>query len=325
MLRNLSPTVAVVLTLVALGAGCGDGSTSGSSPGDSSARFAEGSNFVDVLDTKIHFVQHGEGRPVLFIHGNPTSSHLWRNVTPHVSPLARTIAIDLAGHGDSGKPDIDYRFPTQLRYVEEFIRVLGLEDVVLVIHDWGSGLGFAYASRHPENVRGIAFMEGMIRPFESLDDVSPLFASALGRFRDPAISRDLLITQNLFIEQLLPGGVLTGLSEADLDIYRAPFLDPASREPIWRWPNEIPIAGEPADNHAIFETYAAYLRTDSVPKLWLYGTPGVLLPESKRDEIVGVMPNLTAVGVGPGLHYLQEDQPDAIGRAIATWLEEAVD
>lgn len=306
----------VVILCLALLSACGDGASTAAAPPET----REGSNFVRVFDTELHFVQRGEGRPILFLHGNPTSSYLWRNVTPHVSPLGRTIALDLPGHGDSGKPDIDYRFSTQLAYVEEFIRVLGLEDLVLVIHDWGSGLGFAYASRHPENVRGIAFMEGMIRPFESLADVSPLFAPSLEQFRDPTISRDLLITQNLFIEQLLATSVLAGLSEEDLNVYRAPFLDPASREPIWRWPNEIPIAGEPADNHEIFEKYASYLRTDDVPKLWLYGTPGVLLPESKGEEIVGVMPNVTAIGVGPGLHYLQEDQPDAIGAAIAEWL-----
>ncbi len=313
--RLLAHFIALLILAIV---GCGDGATTSTVP--TAPVSSEGSNFVDVLDTRLHFVQRGEGRPILFLHGNPTSSYLWRNVTPHVSPLGRTLALDLPGHGDSGKPDIDYRFPTQLRYVEEFIRVMGLEDLVLVIHDWGSGLGFAYASRHPDNVRGIAFMEGMIRPFDSLEDVSPLFAPSLAQFRDPAVSRDLLIRQNQFIEQLLPGAVLTGLSEADLDVYRAPFLDPSSREPIWRWPNEIPIAGAPADNHEIFEAYARYLATDDVPKLWLYGTPGVLLPESKSDEIVGVMPNVTAVGVGPGLHYLQEDQPDAIGTAIASWL-----
>lgn len=309
---------AYLLPLVLALTGCGDDATSASS--EERPSFSEGSNFVRVLDTELHFVQRGEGRPVVFLHGNPTSSYLWRNVTPHVSPQARTIALDLPGHGDSGKPDIDYRFPTQLRYVEEFIRVLGLKDVVLVLHDWGTGLGFAYASRHPENVAGIAFMEGMIRPFETLDDVSPTFAPFLVRYRDPAISRDLLITQNQFVEVLLPAAVLGGLSEADHDVYRAPFLDPASREPIWRWPNEIPIAGVPADNHEIFERYAEYLRADEVPKLWLYGTPGVLLPESKSNEIVGVMPNVTAIGVGPGLHYVQEDQPDAIGGAIADWM-----
>lgn len=308
----------LMLVLLVVGLGCGDAG-SGPAP-DPAPASGEGSNFVRVLDTEMHFVQRGTGRPIVFLHGNPTSSYLWRNVTPHVSPLGRTIALDLVGHGDSGKPDIDYRFPTQLRYVEEFMRVLGLDDVVLVVHDWGSALGFAYASRHPDEVAGIAFMEAMIRPFDSPEDVSPLFAPALRQFRDPAISRDLLIDQNVFIEQLLPGAVLSGLSPEDLDVYRRPFLDPASREPIWRWPNEIPIAGEPADNHAIFADFARYLRTSPVPKLWLFGTPGVLLPESKRDEIVGVMPNVRAVGIGPALHYVQEDQPDAIGSAIAAWL-----
>ena len=319
-MRRQRSLAAPILILAAFSFACGDGATTSTTL--SAPVFGEGSNFVRVFDTELHFVQHGEGRPILFLHGNPTSSYLWRNVTPHVSPIGRTIALDLVGHGDSGKPDIDYRFPTQLRYLEEFVRVLGLEDVVLVVHDWGSGLGFAYASRHPENVRGLAFMEGMIRPFESLEDVSPLFAPSLSQFRDPAISRELLIDQNIFVEQLLPSAVLSGLSEADLDVYRQPFLDPASREPIWRWPNEIPIAGEPADNHEIFERYASYLRTTEVPKLWLFGTPGVLLPESKRDEIVGVMPNVKAVSVGPGLHYLQEDAPDAIGSAIAGWLRD---
>ncbi len=310
-------TLAAALIAGALLSACGDSAHQASS----APRFADGSNFVDVLDTEMHFVQSGTGTPIVFLHGNPTSSFLWRNVTPHVSPLGRTIAPDLVGHGRSGKPDIDYRFPTQLRYLEEFISVLGLTDLILVVHDWGSGLGFAYASRHPENVRGIAFMEAMIRPFASLEDVSPLFAPMLAQFRDPAISRDLLINQNVFIEQLLPGTVLRGLNDEELAAYREPFLDPASREPIWRWPNEIPIAGEPADSHAILEEYATYLRASEVPKLWLYATPGVLLPESKKGEIVGVFPNAEALAIGPGLHFIQEDQPDAIGSAIADWLQ----
>jgi haloalkane dehalogenase len=206
-----------------------------------------------------------------------------------------------------------------LHYLEAFIEVLGLRNLTLVVHDWGSALGFAYAARHPDNIRAIAFMEAMIRPFTTPEDVSPVFAPLLIQFRDPMLGRRLLIEQNLFVEQLLPAAVLRPLTEEELAAYREPFLEPASREPVWRWPNEIPIGGEPADNHALFEEFSAYLRTSEVPKLWLYATPGILLEPGDRDSILRDLPNTEAVAVGAGLHFIQEDQPDAIGTAIAAW------
>lgn len=306
--------VAALTTGLSLGSvGCG-------SDDDAVQRtFAQGSNFVDVLDTTMHFVQRGEGRPILLIHGNPTSSFLWRNVTPHLSGLGRTIAVDLVGHGDSGKPDIDYRFPTQLAYLEEFIAELDLRDVILVLHDWGGGLGFAYADRHPENIAGIAFMETLVRPFTTAT-VPPFFAGFLTQFRDPVLGPMLIIDQNFFVEVLLGTAGPGGLSEEVLDVYRAPFLDPADRKPILVWPNEIPIDGDPADNAATMASYYRYLQTDPVPKLWLYAEPGVLLPSAER-EALEALPNLESVLVGSGLHYIQEDQPDAIGAAIADWID----
>ncbi len=299
--------------LVAGQAGCGSDDDAASQ-----RTFEQGSNSVEVLDTTMHFVQRGEGRPILLIHGNPTSSFLWRNVTPHLSDLGRTIAVDLVGHGDSGKPDIDYRFSTHLQYLEAFIAELGLRDVILVLHDWGGGLGFAYADAHRDNIAGIAFMETLVRPF-STETVPPLFAPILAQFRDPVLGRMMIIDQNVFIEQLLGSAGPGGLSEEVLDVYRAPFLDPADRLPILVWPNEIPIDGVPADNAETIGSYYRYLQSDPVPKLWLYADPGVLLPPSERASLE-TLPNLESVGVGAGLHFIQEDQPDAIGMAIAEWI-----
>ncbi len=283
--------------------------------------FDEGSNFVAVGGTMMHFVQRGRGDPILMLHGNPTSSFLWRNVIPHLDGLGRVIAPDLVGFGMSGKPAIEYRFVEQLAYVEELIATLRLENIVFILHDWGSAIGFAYASRHPENVRGIAFMEAMIRPFTSPEDVSTVFAPFLRQFRDPVIGRQLIIDQNFFVETLLPLAVIRPLTEEELAVYRAPFLEPASREPIWRFPNEIPIAGDPADVHQIFVQYAEYLRTDPVPKLWLSAEPGILLDATKREEVLA-LPSAREVSIGPGRHFIQEDQPDAIGEAIAAWLRD---
>lgn len=297
-----------------LSLGCSDGDTP-------SPTFPDGSNLVDVLGTTMHFVQAGDGEPILMLHGNPTSSFLWRNVIPHVKGTGRVIAPDLVGFGRSGKPPIEYRFVEHLAYLEEFIETLGLDNITLVLHDWGSGLGFAYAARHPERIRGIAFMEAIIDAYDSFDDVPAGFAPFLAQFRDPVLGRELLIDQNFFIETLLATAVAGGLSEEILDVYREPFLDPASREPIWRWPNEIPIAGEPADVDAEVRAYAEYLRTSPVPKLWLSAVPGVLLGAAQREKVLA-LPNVEEVPIGTGLHYVQEDEPDAIGRALARWIEE---
>ncbi len=276
------------------------------------------SRFVTVAGSRIHYVEAGEGEPILFLHGNPTSCYLWRNVIPHLAGDARCVALDLIGMGRSDKPDLAYRFVDHARYVDGFIEALGLRGLTLVLHDWGSALGFHYARRHAANVRGLAFMEAVVRPMtwdEWPRTVRPLFEA----FRTPEVGWDLVVNRNAFVEQVLPGAIQRKLSEAEMERYREPFRDPASRKPVWRWPNEIPIDGEPADVTAIVDAYAAWLGACDVPKLLLYARPGAILRKELVDWCRAHMRKLTAVDIGPGLHFVQEDRPHAIGAALKTW------
>uniref|UniRef100_UPI0038D25A85 HaloKbp1a n=1 Tax=Escherichia coli TaxID=562 RepID=UPI0038D25A85 len=446
---------------------------------DPSSRMAEiGTGFpfdphyVEVLGERMHYVDVGprDGTPLLFLHGNPTSSYVWRNIIPHVAPTHRCIAPDLIGMGKSDKPDLGYFFDDHVRFMDAFIEALGLEEVVLVIHDWGSALGFHWAKRNPERVKGIAFMEfirpiptwdewpeflvgpfnfvkdageklweavtgqhdkddlakkvwehlhktgipdadkvniqvadgkatvagdglsqeakekilvavGNISGIASVDDqvktATPATASqfytvksgdtlsaisnqvygnadlynkifeankpmlkspdkiypgqalripySLARetfqaFRTTDVGRKLIIDQNVFIEGTLPMGVVRPLTEVEMDHYREPFLNPVDREPLWRFPNELPIAGEPANIVALVEEYMDWLHQSPVPKLLFWGTPGVLIPPAEAARLAKSLPNCKAVDIGPGLNLLQEDNPDLIGSEIARWL-----
>jgi haloalkane dehalogenase len=277
---------------------------------------------VDVHGSRMYYVEEGEGAPVLFLHGNPTSSYLWRNVIPHVSGGARCIAPDLIGMGRSDKPDIDYRFFDHARYLEEFIETLGLGDVVLVLHDWGSGLGFDWARRHAERVRGLAFMEAILMPVPSWDVFPEGARGMFQAFRTPEVGWDLIAKQNVFVEQALPASVVRTLSDEEMDAYRAPFPNEASRKPVWRWPNEIPIEGEPADVAEAVGAYSAWLQETEVPKLLFAATPGALIPAPMVEWARSALPNLEVVDLGEGIHYVQEDHPEEIGRGIARWLAE---
>lgn len=287
-------------------------------------RFDFPPRYVDVLGSKLHYVEAGpsDAAPVLFLHGNPTSSYLWRNIIPHVAKHARCIAPDLIGFGKSDKPDIAYRFEDHVRYIDRFIEALGLETLTLVIHDWGSAIGLNWARRHPSRVAGIAMME-FISPVKSWNDwpegIRPLFQT----FRTPGAGRELIVEQNVFIEKVLPGAVVRGLTEAEMQHYRAPFLEPASRQPMLSFPNDLPIEGQPADVVEAARAYMDWLGTSPVPKLLFWATPGILVSPGDAARYAQDMPNLRCVDIGPGLHYLQEDNPDLIGRSIADWLPAA--
>ena len=221
---------------------------------------------VEVLGSQMAYVEAGEGPVVLFQHGNPTSSYLWRNVIPHVAPHARCIAPDLIGMGASDKPNIAYRVEDQARYFEAFIEALNLKDLVLVLHDWGSALGLDWARRHEDRVRGLALME-FIYPIPTWLDIDSRSAEAFRGFRSDR-GRNLLIEENRFIEQVLPGGVVRGLTDEEMQAYREPFLDLGSREPVYRFPNELPIAGAPArESGARARAYGIHLAN---PKLARY-------------------------------------------------------
>ena len=269
----------------------------------------------------MHYVDEGEGDPILFLHGNPTSMYLWRNIMPFVEAQGRVLAVDLIGFGKSDKPDIDYIFQDHARYIDGFIKTLGLKNVTLVLHDWGSALGFHYAARHSENIKAVAFMEAMAPPglpfasYDVMGRIEPIFR----KLRDPEIGPELLVDQNFFIERMLPGSVMRDLTEVEKGFYRAPFLKPEDRKPIQVWPNEIPIGGEPKRNEDVMNAYSKWMLETDTPFLLLYASPGSLIPMEAANWLTKNLKNIESVFIGGGLHYVQEDQPEIIGRAISDW------
>jgi haloalkane dehalogenase len=284
-----------------------------------SAAFPFESRYVDVLGSRMHYVDEGSGDPILFLHGQPTSAYLWRNVIPHLTDVGRCIAPDLIGFGRSDKPDIEYRFFDHVRYLFACIEALGLENITLVIHDWGAGLGLYYAREHPSNIKAVAMMEPVLASIPTWDEFPADLAEVFRGFRTPDIGWDMLVNQNMFVEGILPGAIVRDLTEEEMRVYREPFLDPAHRKPVWRWPNELPIAGEPPDTAAAVDANFAWLQQSDVPKLLLHATPGAIAPPPAVARYTSVLSNLTTVDVGEGIHYLQEDHPHEIGEGIANW------
>jgi len=285
-----------------------------------SAEFPYESRFIEVLGSKMHYIDEGQGPTFLFLHGNPTSSYLWRNIIPHVTPLGRAVALDLIGMGKSDKPDIDYRLLTHIQYVEAFIQKLELKDMILVIHDWGSAIGFHHAMQNEKNVRGIVFMESIWRTL-SWKDMSLIERFLFKRFRHPKKGHKMIVKKNFFIEKVLPMFVVRKLSEEELDQYREPYREEASRKPVLVWPNEIPIDGHPQDNTEIVEQYNVKLKESDMPKLLLWAKPGAIIKEKDKDRIKNEFKNVKDVYLGKGKHYLQEDHPDKIGSAIVEWFQ----
>ena len=273
---------------------------------------------IAFLETEISYVDTGAGEPVVFLHGNPTSSYLWRNVIPHVEGLGRCLAPDLVGMGDSGAaPDGSYRFVDHARYLDAWFEALGLTNVTLVVHDWGSALGFYWAYRHPERVRGIAYMEAVVRPLtweEWRDESRQIFQD----LRSEA-GEEMVLEKNLFIEGILPSAVLRDLTEEEMNVYRRPYLEPGeSRRPTLTWPRELPINGEPEDVVSIVDDYSKWLAQSDVPKLFVNAEPGAILTGSQR-EFCRTWPNQEEVTVR-GAHFVQEDSPHEIGEALATFV-----
>lgn len=281
-----------------------------------------------VLGSTMAFREAGtpEGPVALFLHGNPTSSYIWRHIIPHVATVARCVAPDLIGFGQSGKPDIDYSFADQVRYLDAFIAESGIESAFLVAQDWGTALAFHLAARRPDFVRGLAFME-FIRPMASWDDFVPIpeVRDIFQKFRIPGVGEELILEHNAFVERVLPGSVVRGLSDEEMAVYRAPFPTPQSRRPVWRLPNELPIAGEPADVYATLERAHAALAASAYPKLLFAGDPGALVSPGFADRFAAGLTNCEVIHLGAGGHYLQEDHPEAIGRSIAAWIEMSTD
>ena len=283
-----------------------------------SAAFPFESKYLEVEGSKIHYVEEGTGDPILFLHGNPTSSYLWRNIIPYAAELDRAIAPDLIGMGKSDKPDIEYRFFDHVRYIEGFIEQLGLQNITFVIHDWGSGIGFHYASRHESNVKGLAFMEAIL-PMPSWDAFPEGARDLFKSFRTKGVGEDMLINKNMFVENVLPASVVRTLTDEEMDRYREPYKEEAARKPIWRWPNELPIEGEPADVAEAAEAYHQWLQRTDVPKILFHATPGAIMQAPAVESVKATMKNLTTVDIGPGVHFVQEDNPHKIGRELAAW------
>ena len=303
-----------------------------------SAEVSGKSRYVEVNGSKMHYVDEGMGPTILFLHGNGCSSYIWRNVTPHVAPVGRCIALDLIGMGKSDKPDIDYRFVDHFDYVKGFIEALDLKNITLVLHDWGAPLGFHYAMNHPTRIKALAFTaDAMFTPITSWAQFTKQQKELFQAFRSSETGWDMVVNKNMFMDMVIPGGIVRKLTQQEKDCYNEPYLDPASRTPLWRWPQELPIEGDPADVTDIVEKYGIKLQQSDLPKLLLHATmpqevrpvpmSGVIdasLTNAKNHPAVDWcdenLKNTTAVNIGVGIHYVQEDCPHQIGRALNEWI-----
>ncbi|MEE2663334.1 MAG: haloalkane dehalogenase [Myxococcota bacterium] len=282
-----------------------------------------GKRHAEVNGLEMAYVEVGEGDPIVLLHGNPTSSYLWRNVIPALEGIGRCIAPDLIGMGDSQKlpksgPE-SYRFVEHREYLDALLDQLGVRsNVTFVIHDWGSALGFDWANRHRDAVRGIAYMEAIVGPIDSWDDWPQAARRIFQGFRSPS-GEEMVLEKNLFVEAVLPSSILRELDDDEMAAYRAPFREPGEgRRPTLTWPRQIPIAGEPSDVVEIVAGYADWLATSDLPKLFVNAEPGAILTGALRERC-RAWPSQREITVA-GSHFIQEDSGEQIGRAIAEWL-----
>jgi haloalkane dehalogenase len=278
---------------------------------------------VPVLNSTMAYREAGsaDSPTVLFLHGNPTSSYIWRNIIPPVAPVAHCIAPDLIGFGQSGKPDIEYRFFDHVCYLDAFLEKLDITSAYVVAHDWGTGLAFHLAARRPEFIRALAFME-FIRPMPTWNDFHADQIETFKKFRTQGVGERMILDENFFVERVLPAATVRKLTDEEMAVYRAPFSTPESRRPTWRFPNDLPIAGEPADVYAVIEKAHRALAQSSYPKLLFVGEPGALVSPAFAERFASGLKNCKVIHVGPGLHYLPEDHPEEIGSAVHDWLTE---
>lgn len=289
-----------------------------------SAEFNYQPNYIEVFGSRMHYVDeynsNNADQPVfLFLHGNPTSSYLWRNVIPYVKPYGRAIAVDLIGMGKSDKPNINYTLEDHAKYLDEFIKKMNLKNIVLVIHDWGSALGFNYAKNHEDNIKGIVFMEAVTQPMK-WDDFNPMTKMIFKMMRNKEKGHKMNAVKNKFIKSMLfKVGTVRKFTKEEKLHYLEPYPTVESRKPLEVWPQEIPIDGTPERNFAIINAYAEWLKTTTLPKLLIYGKPGMIIKAKQLKRIQTDYKNLTSVYTGKGKHFLQEDHPHEIGKAIQNW------
>lgn len=285
-----------------------------------SADYPFESKSIDVLGSNMHYIEQGQGDPILFLHGIPTSSYLWRNIIPQLGQQGRCIAVDLIGMGQSDKPDIEYSVFDHIKYVEAFIDAMKLKNVTLVMHAWGSVIGFDYAMRHQDNIKALAFLEAHVRPAIDwemvslpIQDMSSVLASEDGGY-------DVIMNSNYYVNKVLPSGVLRKLSDEEMSHYQQPFQQPGSCKPIWQFLQEMPL-GEGANNVIdLIANYSAQLEKSGLPKLMLYAVPGFITTIDTVQWAKQHLPNLTLVDIGDALHYAQESKPQLISDELAKWL-----
>jgi haloalkane dehalogenase len=286
-----------------------------------SAEFPFESKYLKVNGSKIHYIEEGEGDPILFLHGNPASNYLWRNIIPYVGKQARCIAPDLIGMGKSSKPDINYGFQDSYDYLDSFIKQLGLKNVTLILHDWGSGLGFHYANTHQENIKAIVFMEAMYDA-PSISDMPFSLKIALKMIRNPIFGKLMVLRANIFIKKMLPDTILRKLNKDEKKYYSAPYPNAKSRKPLLAWAMNVPFKdGKTTSATEAIKSWAKWLSKSDIPKLCFYASPGIIMKQKDIEVIKNTFRNTETVYLGPGLHFIQEDYPHEIGNAISKWYD----
>ncbi len=274
---------------------------------------------LEVHGSRIRYRDEGEGDPILLLHGNPTSSYLWRNIIPYLVGQGRCIAPDLIGMGASDKPALSYHFTDHYHYLEAFVHKLGLKHIILVVHDWGSALGFYYAMKNPGNIKGMAFMESIVRPWR-WGDLPFWYRLGFWGLRQPVIGEAMIYGLNAFLNVIMPRLVVRKLTQQEKGFYKAPFRRALHRKPMLSWPRQIPINGRPRQMKHIVDQYSQYLQQSSIPKLLLYAKPGGIINGGALQWCMSHINNLEARYIGRGLHFIQEDHPHAIGQALAQWI-----
>ena len=274
--------------------------------------------YIKAGNSYIHYIEEGSGAPILFLHGNPTSSYLWRNIIPHLKEEGRCIAPDLTGMGKSAKPNIEYKFRDHYDNIRKFIENMGLVNITFVLHDWGSAIGFYYAMNHPENVKSIAFMESIIKPWK-WKHLKWNYRLGFWLLRTPGIGEAMIYWRNAFLNDFLPALIMRKLKKTEIQNYKAPFKELSDRKPMLKWPREIPINGKPKDTYLVVKSYSDFLKSSDIPKLLIYGEPGAMIRSKEVKWAESHFKNLTTTSVGSGLHFLQEDHPDEIGVILKDW------
>jgi haloalkane dehalogenase len=279
------------------------------------------SQYLEVLGANIHYVQTGEGDPILFLHGIPTWSYIWRNIMPKLAASGHCIAPDFIGMGLSDKPDIDFSVFDHINYIEAFIEALGLENITLVMHGWGSVVGFHYAMRHPENIKGLAFLEAYVRPLEQQDMIALPMQQRASVLELADGGQDVISNSNYYVNKVMPAGVMRTLLPEELTAYQLPFQTPGSAKPIWQYLQELPGGPESEKVVELMRTYSKQLETSDIPKLMLYAMPGY---NTSIETIVWAkenLPNLAVIEIDDALHYAQETHPHELAAALVDWYQ----